>query len=307
MANSENVEFSSLKLNKDDWSSHARKYTGLRTGDSLSRPMLQAAFQNHFFKILDDQIQKSKSSIKILCLCGGTGPEAKIMCERYDKSQIDILTTDSAEGMVEVAQEEINRANYDDRANTKVIDAMNIDVKDESYDAVTLILGPMLLPDAQKCFEQVAKILKPKGVFFTLTPGEMEIHDVFYQCKADITKASDTNAETKHVFLEQMVANWGTPGALKEKLSKSNLFNEITTRINQAINPAPAREDIDEILEILFANPGMSKFYTGNFTDEQILQWKEAVRQEFYRRQSAVEHGSYSLKMNCCSGSVVKA
>lgn len=301
MANSDKVDFS---LNKDDWSSHARKYTGLRTGESLSAPMLLSAFQQHFFDILDNMVKKAGSPIKILCLCGGTGPEAKIMCERYEKSQIDVLTTDNAEGMVQVAQEGIDKARHGDRAKAKVMDAMNIDEPNESFDVVTLILGPMLLPDAQKCFKEVARILKPKGVFFTLTPSKMEIHDVFHQCNVEILKASDSGAETSNMFMEQIVANWGTSEVLREKLNRSNVFQAIDTRINQSSIPASDPEDIDEILDLMFANPGMSKFYTGNFTDQQKSEWQQAVRQEFTRRQSAAE--KYSLNMLCCSGSAVK-
>lgn len=301
MTDSEKVKFS---LNKDDWSSHARKYAGTRTGDSLSRPMLIAAFNEHFFELIDDRIKQSNQPVKILCLCGGPGPEAKIICERYDQTQIDILTTDNAEGMVDVAKEEIEKANYGDRAKARVMDAMNIDEANESYDIVTLILGPMLLPDPQKCFEEVARILKPQGLFFTLTPSKMDVHEVFHQCKVNVLKASDPNADLSNIFLEQLVTNWGTPEALKEKLNKSNVFQHVDTRIHQSFNPAATPEDVDEILDLIFANPGMSKLYTGTFTAQQTSEWKKAVREEFYHRQRAVEQ--YGMKMNCCSGSAVK-
>lgn len=111
-------------LTSTSWSEHARRYNR-RDGQALTLPMLQAAFEGHFFGHLDKIVNRQMDRpVDILCLCGGTGPELELLCERYDAAAIKVLFTDNADGMIQIAKESIASHAYEDRVKTQLMDAM---------------------------------------------------------------------------------------------------------------------------------------------------------------------------------------
>lgn len=300
---------SQWRLDSASWSQHARKYN-MRSGQSLSKPMLETAFVQHFFPKLDARVASGDAALplQILCLCGGTGPEMELLCERYGGDKVHVLTTDNAQGMVDVANETIAKAGFQDRAEARLMDAMNIDAPDNSFDAVFLILGPMLLPDANKCFQETVRILRPGGSFYTLTPGRMDIHDVMSDVRKAVLEDAGRGATYGNVFKEKLIKTWGTASALKEKLDQSNVFGNVQSWNDETVVPIAEEDEIEGMLESIFANPGMQMMYTGDLSEEEKKTFQDQVQAAFFaRRNEAISKGqTYGLKMHANSAWAVK-
>lgn len=86
----------------------------------------------------------------------------------------------------------------------------DIDLPNASVDVVTLILGPMLLPDAPRCFREVARVLKPDGLFLTLTPGPMETHDILTEQKKRVLESGGHDVSNfSNSMWEAILNQWG--------------------------------------------------------------------------------------------------
>jgi ubiquinone/menaquinone biosynthesis C-methylase UbiE len=112
-------------MNAESWSKHSTSYNG-PSGDPLTLAMVKSAFEAIWFPKLDKLIidKKRDLPLKVLALACGTGAEIEILCSRYDKSQVSILATDYADGMVQMTQNCVERLGKQDMVTTKVMDAM---------------------------------------------------------------------------------------------------------------------------------------------------------------------------------------
>jgi ubiquinone/menaquinone biosynthesis C-methylase UbiE len=113
-----------IKLDPSGWSKHAKAYN-LPSGQALSFPMLQSAFHQHFFACLDEQVAvlPENEKLRVLALCGGTGPETLLICQHLGP-RVDVLSTDTAQGMVDVCTDSIKAAGFEEYARSRVMDAM---------------------------------------------------------------------------------------------------------------------------------------------------------------------------------------
>lgn len=92
----------------------------------MTLPMIRSAFETLFFPKLDRmrQAKEEESPLNVLLLACGTGAEVEVLCNRYDESQMSILATDFAPGMIEETQKYVDRAGKQQMVSTKLMDAM---------------------------------------------------------------------------------------------------------------------------------------------------------------------------------------
>jgi SAM-dependent methyltransferase len=109
----------------------------------------------------------------------------------------------------------------------------NIDQEPSSFDVVFLVLGPMLMPDPNKVFQEIQRVLIPAGWSGYLTPGKMEIHDIMSQSRKEILDSCNRGDEFMHMYDSDMMKHWGTPDAVKARLEDAK-FNAVESVLVQS-------------------------------------------------------------------------
>lgn len=94
-----------------------------------------------------------------------------------------------------------------------------------TFDVVFLILGPMLMPDPNKVFQEIQRVLKPGGWSGYLTNGKMEMHDIMNQVKKEILESCNRGNEFVHMYDSELMKNWGNPDVLKSHLIEAQFKN----------------------------------------------------------------------------------
>lgn len=104
-----------------------------------------------------------KPGYTILDVATGTGEPALTIANRYG-SDIQVVGTDAAEGMVKVARDKaINAGLSNIKFETMAAEKLNFD--DNSFDIVICRFGAMLFEDSQEGLTQMCRVLKPGGQF----------------------------------------------------------------------------------------------------------------------------------------------
>jgi ubiquinone/menaquinone biosynthesis C-methylase UbiE len=98
---------------------------------------------------------------RVLDIAAGTGEQTIVAARRAGPSG-QVLATDIAPGMLEVAAEEVRKAGLGN-VETRVMDAQSLELEDASFDAVISRLGVMLVPDSRKALAEIRRVLKPGG------------------------------------------------------------------------------------------------------------------------------------------------
>jgi ubiquinone/menaquinone biosynthesis methyltransferase len=94
-------------------------------------------------------------------LCCGTG-KSTIAClnNLHDGNVIGI---DNSEGMLEAAREKLSTKFGKDKVTFVQQDVMNLDLADNSLDAIFMAYGIRNMPDFEKCVRNLYRVLKPGG------------------------------------------------------------------------------------------------------------------------------------------------
>ncbi len=107
---------------------------------------------------------------RILIVGAGTGLDLPYL-QKYK----NILATDLTPGMLAILRWRAKR--LDMQVEAKVMDGQNLDLPDESCDAVVLHLILAVIPDPLRCLQEVERVLKPGGevvIFDKFLPDEAE-------------------------------------------------------------------------------------------------------------------------------------
>jgi ubiquinone/menaquinone biosynthesis C-methylase UbiE len=110
-------------MNASAWSQYSRQYNG-PSNVAMTLPMVQSAFRSMWFDKLDNMVAAKGAPVKVLALACGTGAEIEALCSRYNESQLSVLATDYAEGMVQMTQSCVDRLGKQDMVKVKLMDAM---------------------------------------------------------------------------------------------------------------------------------------------------------------------------------------
>jgi SAM-dependent methyltransferase len=98
---------------------------------------------------------------RVFDIAAGTGDQTLLAAERVGPSGY-VLATDISASMLRLTAEAAREAGLTN-AETRVMDAENIDLKPESFDAAVCQLGLMLFPDPAKVLRAIRRVIRSGG------------------------------------------------------------------------------------------------------------------------------------------------
>lgn len=105
----------------------------------------------------------------VLEIAAGTGRVTRHIRECISPSA-KLIASDINEDMLTVAKKKLSHLDID----WQIIDAQQLPFNDSSIDLVVCCFGYMFVPDKQKAFEEVYRVLKPGGQFLFTTWDKLE-------------------------------------------------------------------------------------------------------------------------------------
>jgi len=109
---------------------------------------------------------------RVLDLCSGTGDVAFALAEQGRPAEV--IATDFVPEMLEVAEKKAEERRPDTPVLFSVAAAQDLPFPDASFDVVTVAFGVRNLPERERNFTEVLRVLKPGGRYVILefsTPG----------------------------------------------------------------------------------------------------------------------------------------
>ncbi|HET6351603.1 MAG TPA: bifunctional demethylmenaquinone methyltransferase/2-methoxy-6-polyprenyl-1,4-benzoquinol methylase UbiE [Coriobacteriia bacterium] len=103
---------------------------------------------------------------RVLDLCAGTGDVGLTIARKAQPSEVVI--TDFTPEMLEIAEQKAGAYEGRSLLTFKLVDAQEIPFDDNSFDVVTVSFGVRNLPDRQRNFAEVLRVLKPGGRYVIL-------------------------------------------------------------------------------------------------------------------------------------------
>ena len=97
----------------------------------------------------------------ILDIATGTGDMAILFAETQAK---EILGVDISQGMLSVAEEKIKTKNLSTRIKTEIQNSEKLNLKDNSFDVVTVSYGIRNFDDLEKGLSEMYRVNKPGGI-----------------------------------------------------------------------------------------------------------------------------------------------
>jgi SAM-dependent methyltransferase len=98
---------------------------------------------------------------RVLDAAAGAGEQTIYVARRVGPSGY-VLATDLSAGILQFAAEEVKKAGFEN-VETRVMDAEELTLPAESFDAVISRVGLIYLPDQQKALTGMLRVLKPGG------------------------------------------------------------------------------------------------------------------------------------------------
>ncbi len=97
----------------------------------------------------------------VLDIAAGTGDQS-LLAARIVGPSGSVLATDISADMLTIAARVVQQEGVTN-ITTRVMDAQQVDLEDETFDAVICRLGLMLLPNPQQALREIHRVLKPGG------------------------------------------------------------------------------------------------------------------------------------------------
>ncbi|MCE2929228.1 MAG: ubiquinone/menaquinone biosynthesis methyltransferase [Candidatus Caenarcaniphilales bacterium] len=157
----------------------AEKYDLLNDIMTLS---LHRKWKNHMVASASKLI-KSKSQVKILDLCTGTGDIADIWIT--EDKVVEVIAIDSCAPMLESGYNKLSLKYKGPPPKLRMLeaDALEIPFPHEYFDAITISFGLRNVNDIDACLKEIFRVLKPGGVFACLDLGHPPLKPInwFYK------------------------------------------------------------------------------------------------------------------------------
>lgn len=124
---------------------------------------------------------KIKRGQKVLDIATGTGMVA-IAAAQAVSNEGRVQAIDLSENMINQAQENLNRAGLSN-VDFHVMDAENLEFKNNSFDVITCSYGLFFMPDMSAALQSWLRVLKPGGkiIFSSFAPSAfVPLSEIFY-------------------------------------------------------------------------------------------------------------------------------
>lgn len=162
-------------------------------------------------------------------LCCGTGKSTKACLNALPNGKI--LAIDFSKDMLAVAEQELSALNPEQKLSFKDQDVMNLDLADDSLDAIFMAYGIRNMPDYEKCMQNLFRILKPGGIisFHEYSINRSIFARLYWYALGYILiipfSAILTGSITIFKYLIKSVANFPDPETFKKLLSQTGFTN----------------------------------------------------------------------------------
>ncbi|MDH5403674.1 MAG: class I SAM-dependent methyltransferase [Candidatus Heimdallarchaeota archaeon] len=214
---------------------------------------------------------------RVLDIAAGDGDQSFSAIERVGNSGY-VLATDISTNLMEYAAQEAKNKGYSN-LETKVMDAGNLELPDNSFDAVICRLGLMLIPGYEKVLDEAYRVLKPSSrisVVVFSTPDKSPWISVPAMTAMQRVNASPPPKGAPGLF------SLGAPGMITELLHSAGFEDIQVEYLNSSFKLSSAQECTDFLKDIAGA---IHAILAPLSDEEQEQTWKD-IRQALLKFES---------------------
>jgi ubiquinone/menaquinone biosynthesis C-methylase UbiE len=158
----------------------------------------------------------------VLDIAAGTGDQSILAARRVGPSG-SILATDISADMLDIAARVVQQEGLT-TITTRVMDAEQLDLSDNAFDAVICRLGLMLIPNRKLALREIRRVLKPGGKLAALVWSAPENNPLFALPLAIVsTYVREASSHRPHPFA------LSDPRVFERELTEAG-FSEVITR-----------------------------------------------------------------------------
>ena len=263
---------------------------------------------NDFVSVATD-IMLDQADIKtgshVLDITAGDGSKSLMAAERVGETGT-VLATDLSPAFVKLAQR-IAQTQGVKNMTAEVMDAENLSLKDNSFDAAISRLGMMFLPDPLKGLQEIYRVLKPSGSFAAIvyttadktpffTQSPEIIRDQLSLPKTQTNEAPSSTSPSAQAHQPGPFA-LGTPDFFADLFSQAGFVN-----IEQEIIEAPLRFGSTEDFIQWRRDVAVShqRMLAGQDTETQERIWQEITKA--MRQYETTDGFETPTELLICSG-----
>jgi len=166
----------------------------------------------------------AKVGDKILDVASGTGEPALTLAQQMG-DDVEIIGVDAAQGMIDVAQEKVNKLGLKNISFT-AMPAEKLDYETEQFDKVLCRFGVMLFEDPAAGVKEMCRVLKTGGNFALAVWAEAESMPTMHWSYLAL---KDKVPEELHPPVAK-ITSMGSPGVIESLLSDAGFNNVNVTR-----------------------------------------------------------------------------
>ena len=162
-------------------------------------------------------------------LCCGTGKSTLACLNNLPNGKV--IGVDNSEGMLEAASEKLIPKYAQEKVSFVQQDVMNLDLADNSLDAIFMAYGIRNMPDFEKCVKNLHRVLKPDGkiCFHEYAISKSFASKLYWKILGNfliIPFAGLTTGSTKIFrYLIKSVETFLSPGEFNDLLKKAGFDN----------------------------------------------------------------------------------
>ncbi len=167
---------------------------------------------------------------RVLDVAAGTGDQTLLAAQRVGPTGY-VLAIDISTNMLNIATDAVQKAGLTN-VETRIMDAENLDLVPDSFDAVICRSGLMLFPSPPKAVSEMRKVVKPGGKVAAIVFSTVE-KNPYQGVRMTIAHRFDHSGSGMRIF------SLGEPGAL-ENAFRGGGFPEVTVCKVSALRRIPS-------------------------------------------------------------------
>jgi SAM-dependent methyltransferase len=174
---------------------------------------------------------------RVLDIAAGAGEQSVTVARKVGASG-RVLATDISSNILEYAQKMAQEAGLNN-IETKVMDGENLNLEDETFDAVISRVGLIYFPDQQKALREMRRVLKPGGKVAAIvysTPDKNKFFSVPVSIIRNRAKLPPPLPGQPGPF------SLGAPGVLDNAFAQAGFINVKSILVNAPLHLPSAKE-----------------------------------------------------------------